>query len=138
MNTETESPVVVETQGELSKVQQLLERMYPRGRIADERRAEARYPFPYLIELFPVESDGVTPAGESFTVVGKHISESGIGFYHSEPMPFRYVVAALDIEDEPEPIFLLLDLTWCRFARKGWYENGGALLGETDVPVGAS
>ncbi len=138
MNTETEGPIVIEPHGVQSKVQQLLERMYPSGRVIDERRAELRYPFPCLIELFPVESDGVTPAGESLTVVGKHVSESGIGFYHNEPMPYRYVVVSPDVEDEPAPIYLLIELTWCRFSRKDWYENGGAILGETEEPVAAA
>jgi hypothetical protein len=88
-----------------------------------------------LITLSPVEADGVTPLAKPFTVVAKHLSESGIGFYYHQPMPYRYVVASVAAPNDDMVVHMLIDLTWCRFARKGWYENGGVLVGETNEPL---
>ena len=116
------------------KITDLCTELYPRGRVYDERRNERRYPFPFLVTLSPVESDGITPLAEPFSVVCKQISEGGLGFYYHEPMPYRYVVASLPPMFQQPAIHLLVDLTWCRIARKGWYENGGAFIQETDEP----
>ena len=82
-----------------------------------------------------MESDGLTPLAEPFTVVCKHISKGGIGFYYPEPMPYRYVVVTLPAMGTEAPIHLLVDLTWCRFAQKGWYENGGLFVREAEEPA---
>lgn len=121
-----------------SKVEDLLERMYPHGRMSGERRRESRYPFPYLIQLFPVESDAFTPNGEPFAVVGKHISNGGIGFYHKELMPLRFVVAELSDGQDGDPLYMLVDLKWCRFSKKGWYEHGGSFVCELETPAQAT
>ena len=73
----------------------LLAALYPRGDLA-ERRGEQRYPYPYLVQLTPVAADGVTPVGESLVVVGKHLSERGLGFYHPRPIAYRRVIAFLE------------------------------------------
>lgn len=104
----------------------LLTRLYPRGR-AVERRRELRYPFPHLVKLTPVNEDASECLGDSFSVVGRHLSERGLGFFHQTPLPFRHVVATLEIEDG-RTISLLLDVSWCRFTRSGWYESGGRFL----------
>ena len=119
----------------VDKIERLCTHLYPSGRLSDERRTETRYPFPYLISIAPVESDGTTPLAEPFIVVCKHISQGGIGFYYPEPMPYRYIVVSLPAMGKEQAIHLLVDLTWCRFARKGWYENGGLFVGETDEPA---
>ncbi len=121
-----------------SKVEELLERMYPHGRMSGERRRESRYPFPYLIQLLPVESDTVQPSGEPFAVVGKHISNRGIGFYHKELIPLRFVVAELSDGQDGDPLYMLVDLKWCRFSKKGWYEHGGSFVCELEMPVFAA
>lgn len=92
-----------------------------------ERRRDQRHPYPYPIYLTPVRGDGETPAGESLIVVGKHLSERGVDFYCHEPLPYRRMIASLECGGESW-IGLLLDLTWCRFTRFGWYDNGGRFL----------
>ena len=99
-----------------------------------ERRREKRYPFPFLVHLTPVDEDGVTPCGESIVVVGKYISERGLGFYHSQPLPYRRVIASSE-GPRGDWFGFLLDLSWCRFTRQGWYESGGRFLGVVNSPL---
>lgn len=106
----------------------LLSRLYPQGHIP-ERRREARFPFPYLVRLTPVHMDGRTPIGPTVVVVGKHISEHGLGFYHPAPLPYRRVQAEiLNGMEDGGSLCVLMDLTWCRFNREGWYDGGGRFL----------
>jgi hypothetical protein len=111
----------------------LLGTLYPQGELV-ERRREQRYPYPHLVHLTPVNADGLTPAGESVVVIGKHLSERGLGFYHREPLPYRRMIVSLEA---PGGLHLgfLIDLTWCRFTRHGWYESGGRFLGSVPSPV---
>lgn len=92
-----------------------------------ERRRDLRHPYPYPIFLTPLEDDGETPASTSLVVVGKHLSERGVDFYCHEPLPYRRVIASLEWSKDAW-IGLLLELTWCRFTRFGWYDNGGRFL----------
>ena len=101
-----------------------------------ERRSGLRYPYPYLVQLTPVGADGTTVAGESVVVVGKHLSEQGLGFYHPGPLPYRRMIALL--ETAGARLALLIDVTWCRFLKQGWYESGGRFLQTVQVPVGLS
>jgi hypothetical protein len=50
-------------------------------------------------------------------------------------MPYRFVVVTLPAMGSEAKIHLLVDLTWCRFARKGWYENGGQFVREAEEPA---
>ena len=104
----------------------LLAGMYPRGNVI-ERRSDCRYPFPYLVYLTPVQDDPATPSGEPVVVVGKYLSERGLGFYHPKPLPHRRMVASLETHSGAR-LALLIDLSWCRFTRHGWYESGGRFL----------
>ena len=99
-----------------------------------ERRQENRYPFPYLIHLTPVEADGVTPCDETIVVVGKHLSQRGLGFYHSKPLPYRRMIASLDTGNG-RFIGFLIDVTWCRFTKHRWYESGGRFLQAVSSPM---
>jgi hypothetical protein len=92
-----------------------------------ERRYERRYPYPRLIRIFPARGLGYSPAGQPLVAVGKHVSEGGIGFFHSTLLPYRRVIVELD-GCNAEPLAILTDLTWCRFGKYGWYENGGRFL----------
>jgi hypothetical protein len=103
----------------------LLSALYPKVEMV-ERRREMRYPFPNLVHLTPVGEDGITPCGESLVVVGKHISERGLGFYHPKPLPYRRMIASLECDGGW--FGFLIDLGWCRFTRQGWYESGGRFL----------
>ncbi len=104
----------------------LLSALYPRNDLA-ERRRQQRYPFPYLVHLTPVARDGCTAFGEPIVVVGKHISEQGLGFYHPKPLPHRRMIASLEA-GRGRWIGFLIDISWCRFTRQGWYESGGRFL----------
>src|SRR5271166_46791 len=99
-----------------------------------ERRREQRYPFPVLLHLTPVDEDGATLCGESVIVVGKHISERGLGFYHPKPLPYRRMIASVERPHDGWYAFLL-DLRWCRFTRQGWYESGGRFLEAVTSPL---
>jgi hypothetical protein len=100
--------------------------MHP-ARLANERRREHRYPFPYPIRLTPVTTDGSVPPAESVVVLGKHLNEHGLDFYFNEPLPYRRVIASFQ-RNGREVMHILMELTWCRFGRHGWYENGGRFL----------
>lgn len=111
----------------------LLSTLYPRVTVV-ERRRETRYPFPFLIHLTPVSDDGLTPCGENIVVVGKHVSEQGLGFYHPKPLPHRRVIASLEGPRHGWYAFIM-DLRWCRFTRQGWYESGGRFLEAVTLPL---
>ena len=106
-------------------VSDVLAALCPQGNRV-ERRSGRRYPYPYLVQLTPVGDDGITAAGESVVVVGKHLSEQGLGFYHPGPLPHRRMIALL--ETAGARLALLIDVTWCRFLKQGWYESGGRFL----------
>lgn len=114
----------------------LLTILYPKHQLTEQRR-ENRYPFPYLVHLTPVADDGTSPQGETFVVVGKHLSERGLGFYHPKPLPYRRMIASLETESGQWVAFLI-DLNWCRFTRQGWYESGGRFLHAVLSPVAAA
>jgi hypothetical protein len=110
----------------------LMSELYPKHEIW-ERRQENRYPFPYLIHLTPVADDGISPQGTSIAVVGKHLSDRGLGFYHPKPLPYRRMIASL--ESNGHWFGFLVDLRWCRFTRQGWYESGGRFLQAVPSPI---
>ena len=99
-----------------------------------ERRREQRYPFPYLVYLTPVGDDGISPDGETIVVVGKHLSECGLGFYHPQPLPYRRMIVSLQTGTGAWLGFLI-DLNWCRFTKQGWYESGGRFLRSVLSPI---
>lgn len=104
----------------------LLTTLYPRNDLT-ERRRDNRYPFPCLIHLTPVASDGISPEGDTVVVVGKHLSEHGLGFYHQQPLPYRRMIVSLEA-GKGRWLAFLIDLNWCRFTKDGWYESGGRFL----------
>ncbi|MCE9544907.1 MAG: hypothetical protein K8T25_05230 [Planctomycetia bacterium] len=115
------------------RIQALILKLYPQGR-NPERRREARFPFPYLIRLTPVGRDGQAPLGPTVVVVGKHISEHGLGFYYPAPLPYRRVLAEISTSDSSASLAVLMDLTWCRFTRERWYDGGGKFLEQVSLP----
>ena len=115
-----------------SQVWGLLSTLYPKVSVV-ERRRETRYPFPFLIHLAPADDPAVQD-GESIVVVGKHLSERGLGFFHPGPLPHRRVIASLERPQDGWYAFLL-ELRWCRFTRQGWYESGGRFLEAVTSPL---
>jgi hypothetical protein len=111
----------------------LLATLYPKHDLA-ERRHENRYPFPYLVHLTPLAEDGASRTAETLVVVGKHLSERGLGFYHPQPLPHRRMIASLQTS-QGQWLGFLIDLSWCRFTGHGWYESGGRFLQSVLSPL---
>jgi hypothetical protein len=114
------------------QVWSVLTGLYPRGR-TPERRAVQRFPYPQLFYLTPIDEQN-RPAGDSVAVIGKHLSERGIGFYHARPLPYRRMIASLEMPDAHWAAFLL-DIKWCRFTQYGWYDSGGRFLQTMESPI---
>ena len=117
----------------IAQVRGLLAGMFPPGTLL-ERRREQRFPFPRLLQLTPVSADGLQRLGPCVTAAGKQLSESGLSFFHPEPLPFRWVVVSLD-KGDGRWIGFLLDVDWCRFTRQGWYESGGKFIRAVPLPT---
>ena len=116
-----------------SQVWGLLSTLYPKDSLV-ERRRENRYPFPFLVHLTPVEDNDQPANAETIVVVGKHLSERGLGFYHPKPLPYRRMIVSLE-SPGGEWLGFLIDLSWCRFTKQGWYESGGRFLEATLSPL---
>ncbi len=116
-----------------SQVWSLVTTLLPREDLV-ERRREQRYPFPHLMHLTPVGDDGLTPEGETVVVVGKHLSERGLGFFHPQPLPYRRMIVSLQTGNGVWLGFLI-DLSWCRFTKQGWYESGGRFIQSVLSPI---
>lgn len=115
------------------RVSSLLAALYPQGTLID-RRQEQRYPYPHLVYLTPLAEDSLTPQGHNIVVAGKQLSESGLGFFHQQPLPYRRMIASLD-QGRGQWLGLIIDLSWCRFTKFGWYESGGRLLDVVNSPL---
>ena len=116
-----------------TRVQGLLSSLYPLE-VTQERRREIRYPYPHQVYLTPVADDDQTPSGDSIVVVGKYLAEHGLSFYHHEPIPHRRMIASLEA-GRGRWIGVLIDLSWCRFTKTGWYESGGRFLQLVPSPI---
>ena len=105
------------------------------GRTRLERRSEERFPFPYVMYITPASDpfDG-SSAEPAIPIVGKHLSKHGLDFYHRDPLPHRHIIVKAEVA-RGHLIQLLLDITWCRFIRQGWYSSGGKFLGVVDTPA---
>jgi hypothetical protein len=110
--------------------------IHPGHETSNERRTDHRYPYPNLVHLTPVGADGHTPEGEPVVAAGKHLSERGLGFFHQGPLPYRRMIVSLETDDGGWVGFLI-DLTWCRFTKHGWYESGGRLMQVVESPLSA-
>jgi len=115
------------------RVNTLLAALYPQGAIVD-RRKEVRYPYPHMVYLTPLAEDGISPQGDNIVVAGKQLSENGLGFFHQQPLPHRRMIVSLD-QGRGQWLGLIIDLSWCRFTKFGWYESGGRLLEVVDSPL---
>jgi len=116
------------------QVWSVLAGLYPRGQATDQRSLE-RFPYPHLLYLTPVGADNA-PVGESVVVIGKHLSENGLGFYHPNPLPHRRMIASLEL---PHSLWagFLIDIKWTRFTCFGVYDSGGQFLQTVPSPTAA-
>lgn len=103
-------------------------------RKGSERRRETRHPYPYPVHLTPVDDHGQPILVEALTVLGKHLSNHGLDFYHRHPLAWQRVIASLP-SGENRWVAFLMELTWCRFGQHGWYDNGGRFLSVTVSPL---
>ena len=97
------------------------------SRSAAERRGDRRFPFPYPVRIARAEDDASATDDPAFTVIGKHLSETGLSFYYERPLPFRRVNVCLGSHAGLE-VELVMDLSWCRFVGQGWYVSGGRFI----------
>jgi len=104
---------------------QVISHVYPEAS-RTERRHAPRFAFPYLVQIQPVFEDGVSRQGSPIVVVGKQISEIGLGFYHPKPLPSRHGAVLLDVGGTS--VSLLIELLWTQFTHHGWYESGGRFI----------
>lgn len=95
--------------------------------VTRDRRRYARHPLPLLMELTPIDIETGEATGDSLIVVGKSLSEHGIGFFHQHAIPYRHALVRVEDHSERETSFLV-DLAWCRYTQFGWYESGGRFL----------
>ncbi len=92
-----------------------------------ERRHSSRDSFPYPVHLTPLSRDHRPDVTQTIIVIGRHLSEQGLDFYHHEPVPFRRAVVSLPTNGN-EWVSLLFELFWTRYNCHGWYDNGGRFL----------
>ncbi len=90
-----------------------------------ERRRETRVAFPKLLTLIPVQPHDLVPTAAPVKVIGKEISHTGLGFFHTVPLPYQHAVLRIS---EGIDAHLLFRFRWCRFLRDGWYQSGGQFL----------
>ncbi|MEN0110978.1 MAG: hypothetical protein AAF805_09665 [Planctomycetota bacterium] len=104
---------------------------------ADERRSDGRSGFDFRLRLTPLDGDiGRTP----LVVVGRDISGGGVGFSHSDPLPYRRVLLEADDARLADlglgDLALRVVLRWCRFISAGHYESGGRIARVADLHLG--
>ena len=92
-----------------------------------ERRQASRDRFPYPVHLTPLSCDHRPDVHQTIIVIGRHLSDNGLDFYHHEPVPFRRAVVSLPT-DGKEWVSFLFELFWTRYNCHGWYDNGGRFL----------
>ena len=92
-----------------------------------ERRARTRHPIPYTFQLIPLDEDGRPLLEKTTTVVGKHLSQSGISFSHDQPLTCRGAIVSL-IHPNIGRFAVEVDLLWTRRTVIGLYESGGRLI----------
>lgn len=102
-----------------------------------ERRELPRFPYPYPIHLTPLDPQGRPLVPQTFAVIGRHLSPQGVDFYGPSPLAERRVVASLD-GGAAGWLGLVVELTWCRFSRHGWYDQGGRFLAVVPSPLAAA
>lgn len=102
-----------------------------------ERRTHPRFPYPYPVYLTPLDMRGKPLAERTIAVIGRHLSVQGIDFYCPWPLAERRMVVSLDGKDAGW-LGLVVELTWCRFSRHGWYDNGGRFLAVVPSPLAVS
>jgi hypothetical protein len=92
-----------------------------------ERRRGDRHSIPVLFRLTPLAQDGQPVSRDTINVIGKNISRYGLSFYHAVPLPYRRAWISLE-NTEVATFAAEIDINWCRFSKRGWYESGSRLI----------
>lgn len=100
--------------------------------IPADRRLYDRIAIPALFRLSPLDPGQNEQISESIVVVGKNLSQRGIGFFHDRPIPYRRALMELD-QPELGRWAAEIDVQWCRFTQVGWYESGGRVVRVIDL-----
>jgi len=91
-----------------------------------ERRKDKRIAFPRLLTLTPIDELETKTVDSAVTVVGKYLASNGFDFYHCDTLPYKRVVISFGgLPGAEEDIHLVLNISWCRFLRPGWYDSAG-------------
>jgi hypothetical protein len=107
------------------QIEALLTRLNPE--VLVDRRRDERVAIPILFQLVPLDADLQPMDAEATVVVGKNMSRRGLSFFHDRPIPHRRALVTLNFADLVS-FTAEIDVSWCRFARPGWYESGGRLI----------
>ena len=118
-----------------AQVAELLRSVYPQLGVI-ERRKHHRYPYPQIVHLTPIDDAGAATPDTTATVICKHLSERGLGFFHQQPLSYRRVIASFE-SPHARWLAFVLDVGWCRFTRHSWYESGGRFLHTIESPLGS-
>jgi hypothetical protein len=100
----------------------------------DERRRDSRYPFPNLMYLTPISPHDHAPSGESIIAAGKDLSEGGLGFYHSTPLPSQRMIASMQMGNGHWLAFVV-ELTRSHRIPEGWFQSNGHFVEPAVSPL---
>ena len=92
-----------------------------RGSLERRRRQRSLVFQPLLATPIDDAAHGDSPV----PIVTRFVSEGGLDFYSSEPLPYRRVAVELPTDDASLKLELVTELRWCRFSKEGIYINGG-------------
>ena len=89
-----------------------------------DRRKHARRPYPCVISVTPLADGTREPASQTFSVIGRNLSNLGLDFFHDYLISEKQVVIGLQSAKESWSHFVM-ELGWSRFVQGGWYISGG-------------
>lgn len=130
------TPATFDPESRLESIELSIREMLDGSRSAPElaeRRREGRRPYPEPFLITPLDAAGQPRLADTVAVIGRNVSDHGVDFYATSALPFRHAIASFQIEPD-RWISFAMKLTWCRFNRFGWYDNGGHFLRTVPTP----
>ena len=124
-----------DSQQTVSQSFQLISESRQNRPVSLEQRNSARIDYTSPVYLTPLDEKGDPQFDDSFGVLGRQISEQGFDFYHKDPIPHQIVIASFEYSPS-RWVGIKMKLKWCRFAKHGYFENGGEFLETVDSPFG--
>ena len=93
--------------------------------VQSDRRLDKRVAFPYLLTMTPIANcESLAPIGQPVDIVGRCLAERGLTFFHTQNIPFRWAIVSFEHRNQAIA-HLILNISWSRFLRPGWYDSGG-------------